>query len=121
MDILDLNKDVQLKEITNALYDFGIMPNLRGFGYLRNSIFMCVCDERYLSSITKSLYIDVGNMNNTNSKNVERDIRHAIVSAWERNLSMDKIPRVGNYPFGKRPTNSQFIASVVDYLKVFNS
>lgn len=104
--------------ITSILLEIGVPAHIIGYRYLQDAIYMCVHNRDSVNSITKILYPDIAKKNHTTSSRVERAIRHAIECAWLRgNIdSLDHIFGSSVSPDSGRPTNSEFIAVVTDYL-----
>lgn len=103
--------------ISERLMEIGIPVRLKGYRYMITAIEKVVEDESLLEGVTKILYPDVAKIHNSTPQRVEKAIRHAIEVAWGRDLSED-IKKDFNY-FGKRrPTNSEFIASVSRYIRL---
>jgi len=88
---------------------------------MENAYFMLKpfdCDM--LESVTKLLYPTVARHFNTTASRVERAIRHAIETAWDRG-DLDTIQNLFGYTVsvGKgKPTNSEFIALITDNLRL---
>lgn len=79
-------------------------------------------DESLIGSITKELYPSIANLYHTTSSRVERAIRHAIEVSWMRgdyNLMEELFGNSVDYDRAK-PTNSEFIVTVADRLKLEN-
>ena len=53
-------------------------------------------------------------MFNTEPKSVERNIRNCIELSWA--TAADKYRNIFGYEFKKRPTNKEFLHTVVDYI-----
>ncbi len=118
-----LQEDSIDKKITMLLHEVGIPAHIRGYVYLRQAIKKC-CENgnEYLGSITKVLYPEVALMYHTTGSRVERAIRHAIEVAWNRG-DTETINRIFGYSISKnkdKPTNSEFIAMISDYLNIEN-
>jgi len=119
------NKSVHIDtidEITNVIHQIGIPTNLKGYMYIREAIFMVINDNELLSAVTKELYPSIGKKFNTTSSRVERSMRHALDIAWSR-VQEENINKVFGYKlFNKKgkPSNSEFIAMVVDKLRLEN-
>ena len=79
-----------------------------------------VNNHEMINSITKLLYPTVAKQYDTTSSRVERAIRHAIEIAWDRG-DIDVLTKIFSYTVhiskGK-PTNSEFIALIADYLRL---
>ena len=94
----------------------GIPAHIKGYQYLRDSITLSVKDAEVINSVTKVLYPSIAKKYETTPSRVERAIRHAIEVAWSRG-KMDTIDELFGYTVstGKgKPTNSEFIALIVD-------
>lgn len=100
----------------------GVPVHLKGYGYLKYGIARCVAYPEKLESITKILYPEIAKRYKTTPGKVEHGIRHAIQQAWngQNREGWECI-------FGKscllrntRPTNSQFMAALSDYISINN-
>lgn len=110
------------KQITDILHDVGIPAHIKGYSYLRTAISYSYENEDYIGSITKMLYPEIARKYNTTGSRVERAIRHAIEIAWGRG-NIDTIDEIFGYTISaskSKPTNSEFIAMISDYLNVEN-
>mgnify|MGYP003305821032 CR=1 FL=1 len=108
------------KIVGGYLNKLGIPVHLKGHGYLKYGIVRCLYHSEELESVTKVLYPEIAKKYNTTAGRVEHGIRHAIHQAWENSKS-EEWEKV----FGKRymnsnakPTNSQFIASICDFISL---
>ncbi len=124
--IADLNRRVRPRIITpadpvtrisNALLTLGIASKLNGYLYLREAV-QIVADKPGLS-ITKELYPEVGKRCGTSANNVERSIRSAIVSAWNRRDEEVWQMYYGNGTNSpmKRPSNAEFVSRLAEKLR----
>lgn len=104
--------------ITKMLKEIGIPPNILGFQYLRDGIYMVYQNRNMLSALKKELYEEIARINATESTRVERAIRHAVEVMWNKDRSV-KAEEVFSYKFmngGKKPNSSEFIAVLADQL-----
>lgn len=111
------SKEFTIEEIvTEYLFRIRVPANIKGFNYLRTAIIMVIEDFEKCESITKLLYPEVAKKNHTTSSRVERAIRHAIEVVWERG-NTEEIEEIF---LGKRerPTNSEFIATLADKIRL---
>lgn len=92
----------------------GMPSHLKGYLYLRTALELCRKDPEELDGITKRLYPDVARKYGTSGDKVEHAIRHAIEAAWRRGNSSEWERLFGKQE--KRPTNSEFIARLNDYV-----
>jgi two-component system response regulator (stage 0 sporulation protein A) len=107
-------------EIFSILHEVGIPNHIKGFEFLREAITMAYHDPSVINGITKVLYPTIAEKYKTAPSRVERAMRHAIEIAWTRN-NLDNISRRFGYSLNSdkfKPTNSHFIATVADKLKV---
>lgn len=106
--------------ITNMIHEIGVPAHIKGYQYLRDSIFLAVVDMDILNSITKQLYPTIAQKYETTPSRVERAIRHAIEVAWGRG-KMDTINQLFGYTVHAekgKPTNSEFIALIADKIRL---
>ena len=106
--------------ISGLMLELGIPAHLKGYQYLRTAIIMCVEDMELIGSVTKLLYPDLAKRYMTTDQKIERAIRNAIEVSWERGngeLFMELFG-YGSTTGHARPTNSEYIASVADYVRL---
>ncbi len=106
--------------VTDILHQMGIPAHIKGYHYLREAIILSLEDEEMLESITKLLYPTIAKRFDTTPSRVERAIRHAIETAWDRG-DVDVLNEMFGYTIsvGKgKPTNSEFIALITDNLRL---
>ena len=106
--------------VTDIIHQIGIPAHIKGYHYLREAILLSLSDTDMLESVTKSLYPSVAKKFDTTPSRVERAIRHAIETAWDRG-DLDTIQTMFGYTVsgGKgKPTNSEFIALITDNLRL---
>lgn len=103
-------------DITHMLNNFGTSPSLLGYHYIREAVMMVYNDNIVLNQITRTLYPSIAKKFNTTPSRTERAIRHAIEKSWYSSNS----PLMGIYKNMAidKPTNSSFIATVVEKLKL---
>lgn len=107
-------------EVTNLMRTVGIPPHMIGYQYLREAIIQSMNNTKTFSSVTKVLYPEVAKKFGSTPQKVERAIRNAIETAWERGKKGPGQVMFGgafNFSQGK-PTNSEFIAMMADRLKM---
>lgn len=102
------------------LNSLGVPRHLNGYSYLKYSIARCLCHPEELESVTKILYPAIARKFGTTSGSVEHGIRHAIKKTCE-NERTTEWENVFGKSYGcshKKPTNSQFIAALTDYINL---
>lgn len=113
------NLDLE-QSITNLLHTLGMPSHIKGYSYIRDGISLLYKKPSILGAITKELYPEIANKYGTTSSRVERAIRHAIEVSWSRGDidAMDNI--FGNsVDFDRaKPTNSEFIATLADKIRL---
>ena len=124
---MDKEKGASLKEegeveskITDLLHEVGIPAHIKGYTYLRTGILQTYRNPDYIGRITKLLYPEIAKKYKTTGSRVERAIRHAIEVAWTRG-NIDTIDEIFGYTISAskaKPTNSEFIAMMADYLSI---
>ena len=110
------------RTVTEIIQKIGVPPNVKGYRYLRSAVMLATEDMTVLDSITKRLYPTVAQTNQTTPTRVERAIRHAITTAWDRQngdskFIEDKLHCKISFD-GDRPTNSELIALISDCLRL---
>ena len=106
--------------VTDLLHSLGIPSNIRGFQYIRDGILILYNSTTPITYITKEVYPELSRRYETTPTRVERAIRHAIEISWNRG-DMDLMDDI----FGNslnlnrdKPTNSEYITTIADRLKV---
>ena len=121
-DILEddsVSEDVTLA-ISNLLHSLGMPSHIKGYQYIRASIMMMYENPGMVGGITKEIYPEIADKFDTTSSRVERAIRHAIEVSWNRgdyDLMEEIFGNSVDYDRAK-PTNSEFIATIADKLRV---
>lgn len=112
---MDRQKSVAIRK---TLDQIGVKHSIKGYGYIISAIEKALDDRNKLNRITKTLYIEISQENNDTPSRVERAIRHAIEVTWT-----DGNPVAINKIFGYtvsaakgKPTNSEFIALLTDFI-----
>ncbi|MBR6517002.1 MAG: sporulation transcription factor Spo0A [Bacilli bacterium] len=106
--------------VTDLLHTLGIPSHIRGFQYIRDGILLMYNSVTPISYITKEIYPELSKKYDTTPSRVERAIRHAIEVSWNRG-DVDLMDEI----FGNslnlnrdKPTNSEYITTLSDRLKV---
>ena len=105
------------------LHHLGVPSQIKGYQYLREGILMLYESTHFIGGITKEVYPEIALRYQTTPSRVERAIRHAIEISWNRAdlKTMDKM--FGNsidYDRAK-PTNSEFMVTLSDALRLENN
>lgn len=107
------------KEASKALTDCGILPNVKGFRYLKFAAKEGFFDFSVIDGITKNLYPLLAKSFDTSTEKAERAIRHAIEVAWKKEKFNSGFEKLGfsKELYTKRPKNSEFVYALVEYVK----
>ena len=87
---------------------------------MRTAIIKTFENPGIINFVTKELYPTIAKEYGTTSSRVERAIRHAIELAWDRG-DCDVLGDMFGYTVQRskgKPTNSEFIALIADYLRI---
>ncbi|MCC8014058.1 MAG: sporulation initiation factor Spo0A C-terminal domain-containing protein [Eubacterium sp.] len=105
---------------SDLLLRLGITPNLKGYRYGVLAINMVLADESLASAVTKEVYPEIARTFKTTPTRAERAIRHAIEVMMLR-ADNDFLLKI----FGsiinndrRKPTNSEFIATLAEYIRL---
>jgi two-component system response regulator (stage 0 sporulation protein A) len=107
-------------KIKGIFLSIGISPKLKGYRYLCEGIKMVIEAPNVMNGVTKKLYPEIGKKYNASAIKVERAIRNAIQTAWNRGRveAIRSVFGANVYICDERPTNSEFIALVADKLRL---
>ena len=113
------NRDVQI-QVTKLLHALGIPSHIKGYQLIRSAILMVYENPGFIGGITKELYPDLSIKFNTSVQRVERAIRHAIEVSWLRG-DIDLMDEIFGHSVDidrAKPTNSEFIVTIADKLRL---
>ena len=107
--------------LVSAFYrEVGVPAHIKGYQYVREAIILAVQDMDVINAVTKVLYPEVARRYNTTPSRVERAVRHAIETAWDRG-DLETLQRYFGYTVSNtkgKPTNSEFIAMIADRIRL---
>ena len=106
--------------ISNMLHELGMPSHIKGYQYIREAISMVYTSPDIVGGITKELYPELAKKFDTTVSRVERAIRHAIEVSWNRG-DLDFMEEVFGHSVDidkAKPTNSEFIVTVADKLRL---
>ena len=113
------NSNLQVS-ISKLLHDLGIPSHIKGYQFLRDAVNMLFDDPNMIGGITKELYPELANKYNTTVSRVERSIRHAVEVSWNRG-DIDLMEKIFGHSVDidrAKPTNSEFIVTIADKLRL---
>lgn len=108
--------------ITKILHELGIPSHIKGYQYIRNAIGIIYERPETIGGITKELYPELAAKFDTTVSRVERAIRHAIEVSWNRG-DWDLMEEIFGHSVDidkAKPTNSEFIVTIADKLRLEN-
>ncbi len=117
---LDLYHNNLQIAVTNVLHELGVPSHIKGYSYIREGILQVFFNPGVVGGITKELYPKIADDFNTTVSRVERAIRHAIEVSWNRG-NWDLMQDIFGYSVDidkAKPTNSEFIVTVADKLRL---
>ena len=106
--------------ITKILHDLGVPSHIKGYQYIREGISQIYNNPDLIGGITKELYPGIAGKYDTTTSRVERAIRHAIEVSWHRG-SWDLMDEIFGHSVDidkAKPTNSEFIVTIADKLRL---
>ena len=118
----DKKKDQENLEalVTNVIHEVGVPAHIKGYQYIREGIMIIYKNPDVIGGITKELYPEIASKFDTTTSRVERAIRHAIEVSWNRG-NWDLMDDIFGHSVDidkAKPTNSEFIVTVADKLRL---
>lgn len=113
------NSNLQVA-ITKVLHELGIPSHIKGYQYIREGIGIIFERPETIGGITKELYPELAQKFDTTVSRVERAIRHAIEVSWNRG-SWELMEDIFGHSVDidkAKPTNSEFIVTIADKLRL---
>ena len=117
---IDVYKNNLHISITKILHELGVPSHIKGYQYIREGISIIYENPSIVGGITKELYPDIAKKYDTTVSRVERAIRHAIEVSWNRG-NWDLMEEIFGHSVDidkAKPTNSEFIVTVADKLRL---
>ncbi len=106
--------------ITKTLHELGVPSHIKGYQYIREGISLVYQNPEIIGGITKELYPEIAKKYTTTVSRVERAIRHAIEVSWNRG-NWQLMEDIFGYSVDiekAKPTNSEFIVTIADKLRL---
>ena len=113
-------ENTKVMKIGRVLKELGVSPKLIGYNYILAAIDFQMQDPKWCRGITRKLYPEIARIYETTPIRVERCIRHAVESGWQRGnieFYQEIFGHTMNLNAGK-PSNMEFICTVADYLNL---
>ena len=106
--------------ITKTLHELGVPSHIKGYQYIREGIELVYKKPEIIGGITKELYPEIAEKYDSTVSRVERAIRHAIEVSWNRG-NWDLMEDIFGHSVDidkAKPTNSEFIVTIADKLRL---
>lgn len=106
--------------VTKLLHGLGVPSHIKGYQYIREGVMLMYEKPDIVGAITKELYPEIARKFDTTVSRVERAIRHAIEVSWNRG-DIDLMEEIFGHSVDydrAKPTNSEFIVTVSDKLRL---
>ncbi len=117
IDVFHNNLEIS---VTKILHELGVPSHIKGYQYIREGILLIYDSPQFIGGITKELYPSIAKTFSTTVSRVERAIRHAIEVSWNRG-NWDLMEEIFGHSVDidkAKPTNSEFIVTVADKLRL---
>jgi two-component system response regulator (stage 0 sporulation protein A) len=105
------------KRVAQVLKELCVPASLQGYYYLKSAILICLDNPEAIHAVTKLLYPAIAEVHGTIANRVERAMRHAIAHSIN-NTPVDKLSEYITIPKSCTVTNSLYIASVAEVLRL---
>ncbi len=118
--VIDVYRNNIKIALTKLLHELGVPSNVKGYQYIKESIMLVYDNKELENEITKELYPAIARLFSTTVSCVEKSIRHAIDISWNRG-NLDVIDDIFGHSIDIekcKPTNSQFIITIADMLRM---
>ena len=104
-----------------VLRSIGFPGNYVGYKQLVSAMEIATENEDSILNIYHSIYEKVALSFGTNAKSVEKNIRTLLMVAWQKEFTVREYERIAGYPCTNRPSISEFLDVMSNYLRVYNS
>lgn len=110
---------LQKETVQDVLTGLGVQGTMTGAQYLHDAVTIAMEDHETIERITKLMYPQIAKIHNTTPSRIERAIRVAIERSWPVANEEYKRKIFGDLaaPGRGRPTNTDYIEMVVNYLR----
>lgn len=101
--------DIQ-RAVGKFIWKLGVPSKYEGYRYLLSAVCVALENDGELMCLRKSIYEELAARSHTDTRNIERCIRHLIRRWWAEHQC--------GHLFQKKPTNSELICYLVEYLRL---
>lgn len=108
------------KKVAGIIKELGIPPHFKGYSYLEAAIISTVQEPSLINEVTTKLYPAIAKLFDTNEQRVERAMRFAIETAWNKG-NVQVIHDLFGYCVDDqkgKPSNASFIAIIADKIRL---
>lgn len=108
--------------IFETLREIGVPTSMLGYSYLREAILIVYQNPSAMRSFCKDVYCAIAEKFDSTKTRVERAMRHTIERLWDTGDVEILYKYFGNIcsPDRGKPTNKEFVSTVVEWLKVYH-
>lgn len=105
-------------QVYHLFSSIGVPIKVHGHRYLLNAVDILMKDDDAAFAITKQVYMRIADQYGISLKQVENAMRIAIEHAWKCGRC-DRHELIFGYSrlTGKRPSNSEFLLRIIEYLR----
>lgn len=103
------------------LRDLGITSRYSGYKFLLSAVLLAAENKEGLAHITKDIYPELAKQYHASVWMVETDIRKVIESCWKKTRPERLEVYFHEKAYEKRPTNTEFIGQLAEYLSTDES
>ncbi len=117
--ILEQNREQETYDIiTDTLHYIGVPTHLLGYSCIKSGIELVLKNPQIIYKVTTQLYPEIARTQNSTARRTERAIRTAVEITWDKgNICALKEIFPYNFENYKKPSSSEFIATVCDYIR----
>lgn len=105
------------KQISKLLIQLGVNPAYKGYTYLVNIIHLAVNDKDQPIILVKTLYAKTAKQFNVSTASVQRNVWALLKSYWVQDTPK-YFYEVMKYPVRYSVTTKEFIAVIVDHIRI---
>lgn len=112
-------EDGVMRAAERILEELGVKHHLKGYALLRSAIKIAALDHRAVADMAQRIYAPLARKSGQSSQNVERTMRFAIESAWDRGR-VETIWKMFGYTVREtvgKPSNREFIAMAAERVR----
>ena len=103
-----------MNEIYSLIRKLGITTRYKGYYFTADAVRIFMDKRNIPMKITKDIYPVIARKYNTNTANVEHNIRTMVTVCWDNHK--DRLDKIAGYTLEYKPTNSEFIDILAYYL-----